>query len=145
MSAVCARGWGRTKRREALLRCRSHPASCWHGTETVGCRREGSVRAGAGPQLPAFGEAARLSVPQFPLAEMCWVQQDVPQVLACQRWPQRARLCWGCCPLGMLQRCWPGGWSLWGKERTPIPHESLVPQYLNRQVPQVGVVYPQQP
>lgn len=64
---------------------------------------EGSVRAGAGLQLPAFGEAGRLCVPQFPLAEMFWVQQGGPQVLACWGWPWRARLLcagaavlWGC-------------------------------------------------
>ena len=64
---------------------------------------EGSVRAGAGLWLPAFGEAGRLGVPQFPLAKVCWVQQDGPRVLACWGWPWRARLLcagaavsWGC-------------------------------------------------
>lgn len=61
-------------------------------------------------------------------------------------WPAgggRAALRWGCCAPGMLWSHWPGGQSLQGKEGAPIPCESLVPRYLNWQVPQMGVMHPQ--
>lgn len=92
---------------------------------------EGSCQGRSWPVAAhvAFREAGRLCVPQFPSAEMCCVQQDGAQVLACQWWPWRARLlCAGaCCALGLLRRCWPGGWHPSGKEGAPIPCESLVP------------------
>lgn len=55
---------------------------------------EGSCQGRSWPAAAhvAFREAGRLCVPQFPSAEMCCVQQDGPQVLACQWWPWRARL-----------------------------------------------------
>lgn len=102
------------------------------GTETL--LGEGSIRAEASPRLPTFRRAGRLHVPQFPSAEVCWVQQDGPRVLVSWGWPWRARLL--CCT--DAPEVLDGGWSLWGQEGAPITHESPIALCLNRQVPQVG-------
>lgn len=89
------------------------------GTDTL--LGEGSIGAGASPWLPTFGRAGRLPVPQFPSADVCWVQQNDLQLLVCWGWPQRASLLCSRDAPEVLE----GDWSLWGQEGAPMMHESL--------------------
>lgn len=103
MRAVRARGWGRTKRREALLlplppRFLLAPTRCW------GKGASGQEPARGCPPLGELEGSLRLSFPQ----DVCWVQQDGPRLLVCWEWPWRAGLlCSGDAPEVL-----DGGWSL---------------------------------
>lgn len=123
MWAVCARGWGRTKRREALLlplppRFLLARTRCW------GKGEPGQEPAWGCPPLGELQGALGLSFPRLGCAE-CSRMSPVVGMLGWLRGP-------GCCALGMLQR------SYGGQEGAPVIHESLILMCMNRQVPQVG-------